>query len=181
MSDQASMSAAINLVARSEGWSAEGLGATPLEASFFRAWQFWRVQTCTIPPASRFAATNGARAVPIKVEEGFAPLVDLEPLSIPDPQAALALVRFFLSVALDRALILSSVDDILGLSAEARARWVEQVFPPEAKVAAWGFQVDLWLAEGGDLLRGDFAVEKEGKITVRIERVERVGVRIPLL
>lgn len=181
MSDQDSK-AAVELVARSEGWSADELGAVPMEAPFFHAWRFWRVQTGTIPPALRFVATNNAQAVPIKVDEGFGPLVAIEPLAIPDPESALAHVRFFLSVTMDRATVLSSVDEIFGLRAEGRSRWAEKVGPPEAKVAAWGYQVDLWLAQGGDLLRGDFAVDKQGKINVRIELVEeRVGVRIPCL
>lgn len=155
------------------------LEAHQIESEFFKKWQFWRINDGAMPPMVLVVATYSGGVCGLPMAGGFKNLVAVEPVQLSSPEAAVRYVTFFISVTDLPALVVDSVEKIPGTTPQERKEWVRRLGPPTGRPVAEGYLVDLWIWKHEQLLKGRFAIDKQGAITSDLSvAAPRIGVEI---
>jgi hypothetical protein len=172
---------ALRLAARELECNEQDLEAERIENEFFHAWQFWRISEYTIPPRFLIIATNSKDAHKVTLEDGFAKQVISEPVALKNSEDAIRYVTFFLSVATPLIDLLSSVDDIPGITESEKIVWDEQIRPPVSYSQGASYMINVWLWDSGELINGSFTIEAGGAIQSNLTVVAKeIGVNISI-
>jgi hypothetical protein len=173
---------ALELAATELQLNKDELSAEAIDNPFFKQWKIWRVSDGNIPPQVLMVATTESEAHKITIEEGFAQLAAKEPVKIASNEEAKQYIEFFLSVADPMIDILSSVDDIPGISKQDKDQWEKQVRPPIFhKKSDIQYTAMMWLYKQGELFFARTDIQKDGSITMQAEKeAENIGVGISI-
>ena len=145
----------------------------------FPEWRFWSVSDGMMPPRTVALATRGSEASLVSVDDGLAQVFASTPIQSLDVGVAERLVEEFIAMALPTSEVLTSLDEIPGLSDAEKQHWEHRIGKPRSVRSGAAVIIDGWLWDNGFVRSVQFQVAPGG-ISTSLGDPEPLGLSLSI-